>query len=381
MANPVHIPRVNNNDDTVRVVELVCSVGQFVKSGDILASVETDKAVVDVVADCDGHVLKILQQPGAAADVGSILLWLGSSPDETVPEKMLSTPLADGAFRVGRPTAKAQVLLQELDLDATGIPASGERLTVADIEAWLDANGRRASVPAAATPQATEPVPEVAGEMQDLGAEARGMLTTVQWHRDHAAHAYLEMEYDPKPWDDYATAWAQENKLMLSPLMPLLAWRLVELAKTNPRINATIVNDRLYQYRPVNLGFTVQAGPTLYLTVVRNAQEMDTTAFIEAMGGLQRAAMAHKLRAPETSGATLAFSSMARWKVSRHIPILPPYTSLMVAHAAPRDTGKAVLGASYDHRLLSGFDVIQALQTLTKPPTLRQEEAIEPGQK
>ena len=124
-----------------------------------------------------------------------------------------------------------------------------------------------------------------------------------------------------------------------------------------PRINATIVNNRLYQYRPVNLGFTVQAGSTLYLTVVRDAQEMDATRFIEAMGALQRNAMAHKLRASETSGATLSFSSMARWKVSRHIPILSPYTSLMIAHAAPRDTGKAVLGASYDHRLLSGFDV------------------------
>ena len=95
---------------------------------------------------------------------------------------------------------------------------------------------------------------------------------------------------------------------------------------------------------------------------------MDAARFIEAMGTLQRNAMAHKLRATETSGATLSFSSMARWKVSRHIPILSPYTSLMIAHAAPRDTGKAVLGASYDHRLLSGFDVIQVLQALIKPP-------------
>ena len=86
MANPLHVPRVNNNDDTVRVVELLCSEGQFVKSGDILGSVETDKALVDVVADRDGYVLKILQQPGATANVGSVLLWLGTAPDDAVPE-------------------------------------------------------------------------------------------------------------------------------------------------------------------------------------------------------------------------------------------------------------------------------------------------------
>jgi pyruvate/2-oxoglutarate dehydrogenase complex dihydrolipoamide acyltransferase (E2) component len=79
--------------------------------------------------------------------------------------------------------------------------------------------------------------------------------------------------------------------------------------------------------------------------------------------------MAHKLRPEEASGATLAFSSMARWNVSRHIPILPPATSLIVSHAAPRASGNAVImGASYDHRLLSGFDVAQVLQALVQPP-------------
>jgi pyruvate/2-oxoglutarate dehydrogenase complex dihydrolipoamide acyltransferase (E2) component len=101
---------------------------------------------------------------------------------------------------------------------------------------------------------------------------------------------------------------------------------------------------------------------------VRNTQEMDAARFIDALGEVQRHAMAHKLRPDEATGATLSFSSMARWNVSRHMPILPPQTSLMVAHAAPKDSGRAVLGASYDHRLLSGFDVLQVLQALSKPP-------------
>ena len=85
-------------------------------------------------------------------------------------------------------------------------------------------------------------------------------------------------------------------------------------------------------------------------------------------GEVQRHAMAHKLPPSEASGATLSFSSMARWNVSRHIPILPPQTSLIVAHAAPKSAGRAVLGATYDHRLLTGFDVAQVLQALSRPP-------------
>ena len=39
-----------------------------------------------------------------------------------------------------------------------------------------------------------------------------------------------------------------------------------------------------------------------------------------------------------------------------------------IAHSAARGSGKAVLGASYDHRLLSGFDVVQTLQAMAIPP-------------
>ena len=194
------------------------------------------------------------------------------------------------------------------------------------------------------------------------------MLHTVAWHRDRAAAAYLELEYDPKPWEEHAARYATQHKLMLSPLLPLMAFRLAVLGREKPMINATIVDDRRYQYRPVNLGFTVQVGATLYLTVVRDAHDMDAARFIGALGEVQRHAMAHRLPASEASGATLSFSSMARWNVSRHIPILPPYTSLIVAHAAPRSAGGAVLGATYDHRLLTGFDVAQVLQALSRPP-------------
>jgi pyruvate/2-oxoglutarate dehydrogenase complex dihydrolipoamide acyltransferase (E2) component len=421
MPIPVHVPRVNNNDDVVQIVGLTVKPGDFVQRGQVLGSVETDKAVVDVEAEAEGYVLKVLGAVDDKADVGSVLMWIGATADEAVPDVPASSGAATGpgaaagsapgtaagttaASAAGtlaalRPTAKARSLLKELGLTAAHIPASGERVTVADIEAWLVAQGRPAATSVArgaathapsgvgergpagrggfaagsgarargASAAAVEPVPDVAGELHDLSLEGRGMLGTVLWHRDHAAAAYLEFEYDPRPWDERAAAFAKRNKLLMAPLMPLMAHRLVEQTREHPAINATLVEGRRYQYAPVNLGFTVQVGATLYLTVVRDAQAMDALRFINAMGELQRRAMAHKLRPDELSGATISFSSMARWNVSRHMPILPPQTAMIVAHAAPRGSGKAVLGATYDHRLLSGYDVVQVLQALAQP--------------
>lgn len=367
MAVALHAPRVNNNDDIVQVIAFRVGVGDYIEKGDIVLDVETDKAIVEVAAENDGYVLKLMCEVDDKVAVGSVLLWLGESIDEPVPEAVQVTPAA--VTGNARPTAKARALLKELALDAGVVPASGERLTLADVEAYMVAHGiqRRDHAPAVHIPP-RETLPDVPGDLQDLSAEERGMLLTVSWHRDHAAATYLEVEYDPKAWEEHAAAYAAANKLMLSPLLPLLAYRLVQLVKAHPRLNATVVNGKRFQYQPVNLGFTVQVGETLYLTVVRHADTLDTKPFIENLGEVQRHALQRKLTREETSGATIAFSSMARWNVSRHIPILPPYCSLMIAHAAPKGSGRAVLGASYDHRVLSGFDVARLLMELAKPP-------------
>lgn len=367
MASYQTVPCVNINDEFVDVVSIDVKPGQYVNSGDIVATVETDKSMIDVVAEQDGYVLRIDAIEKEKARVGSVLFWLGESADEPIPEQKQESVAPDGISL--QPTAKARALLKKLGLDSAGIPASGDRLSVADIEAWLARSGKSITPAAGATPVARqEQMPAVNGELVALSSEAAGMLHAVSWHRDHAAAGYIEMEYDPKPWEDYAAAYAAEHKLMLSPLLPLMAFRLAQLGRERQAINSTIVNGQRYQYQPVNLGFTVQAGTMLYLTVVRDTQDMDTAQFISALGEIQRHAMGHKLPPQEASGATLSFSSMARWNVSRHIPILPPQTSLIVAHAAPKNAGHAVLAASYDHRVLTGFDVAQVLQALSQPP-------------
>ena len=365
MPNPVYAPRVNNNDDFVKVAQIEVKPGDQVSSGDIIAVVETDKAAVDVEAEVDGFVLKILCEEDQKIAVGSVLLWLGSTADETVPQE----DATQEARKSGMPTAKARALLKQHGLQAEQIPVSGDRLKVKDIETYLET--QNTAVTRNETTQ-RELIPEVPGKIEPLGSEEQGMLNTVRWHRDFAVPGYLEVRYDPQRWDDYAASYAEQHKLLLSPLLSLLAFRFLELVKETAKLNTTIVNEEKYCYQNINLGFTVQAGETLYLTVLREAERYDRAGFLEAFGDIQRRAMGKKLKAEELQGATIAFSSMARWPVSRHIPILPPHCSLMIAHAATSEyadgSQAAVIGASYDHRALSGVDVALLLKRLVEPP-------------
>jgi pyruvate dehydrogenase E2 component (dihydrolipoamide acetyltransferase) len=367
MPRPLHTPRVNNNDDVVRLTRLIVKPGDSVRSGDLVAEVETDKASFTIEADQPGFVLAVLANVNDMIDVGSVLLWLGTTADEKVPEAL--APTRPEIATTG-PTVKAAQLMARYGLKAADVRTSGLRLSAKDVEEHIKARQLLPVDGAARRDEATGGGPAVRGTALALTSEERGMLRTVLWQRQQAVPGYVELQYDTGAWERAAARYQQQERLLLNPLLGLMAYRLVKVAAENPRCNSTIVDEQRFVYDTVNLGFTVQTESTLYLTVIENAAGLECREFVERLGQLQRNAVAHRLRSHEVSGATIAFSSMARWNATRHIPVLPPFTSLIVAHAAGVSDGLGTLGATYDHRVLTGYDALGALKSLSQPEAL-----------
>ena len=368
MVSARYVPRINNNDDEVKILAFEVSKGDRVRAEQVIGQVETDKAVLDVVATQDGYVLGFVGQSEEVVKVGSVMLWLGETPDETIPEVSASEAGSAGQ-RVSQITAKARILLSKHGLKSEAIAPINGRITVEAVEchlALLGVKGQEADSREPGYAKQSDVFPSVKGASVALSRAEKGMALTVAWHREFAVPGYIEIEYDLAPWAEYAKRFQEEKGLLLPPLLPLMAWRLICVAHDTPRLNATFVDNMRYEYDPVNLGFTIQSGESLYLAVVRGADGMNELGFVNALGDTLRRAAGHNLHESEVSGATIGFSSMERWKVTRHMPILPPHTALMVAHAAGRD-GKAVLGASYDHRVLNGGQVVAALKKLSSP--------------
>ncbi len=355
MATPIRTPRVNSNEDSVKLIEILVDIGSAVRAGDPIIDVETAKATYTVESDADGYLIAVNGQEGEMIAVGAVLAWIGATPTETVPVEAAESSAGEEA---GGPTAKALLLLRQYRLEASAVPHAGPRLTADDVKQYLaqrDTGGARPAAPA------------IPGTVKAFGPEQRAMLRTVTWHRDEAVAAYIEVAYDPAPWKAYAAAFQKEQGLLMDPLLALMSRRLAQLAQMTPLLNATVAADGAFLYERVNLGFTVQADATLYLVVVKDAARISELDFVRELGGLQRTALKHRLRPEQTTEATVSFSSMARWNVTRHVPVLPPQTALIVAHTAAIN-GTANLGATYDHRLLTGFDVVQALRELSRPP-------------
>ena len=129
MAIAIYVPRINNNDDEVKVLAFDVGVGDKLQSGQIVGQVETDKAVLDVTAPSEGYVLGFVAKAEEVVRVGSVMLWLGESKDEAIPE-IQDAVIGQSASRVSQVTAKARILLEENGLQADLIPQLDGRVTV-----------------------------------------------------------------------------------------------------------------------------------------------------------------------------------------------------------------------------------------------------------
>lgn len=160
---PVHLPQSAPNDVTATIAEWSKPAGQSVRKGEVLGSAETTKSVFDLEAPASG-VFWPLAAAGAETAVGSVIAALGvegstqgeaqawlveynrrmveessNSGDNTTPGKTLPPRTW---------TLKAELLAQRHNINLSEVPSRGERITEAEVQAFLsarDAAGQAAS--------------------------------------------------------------------------------------------------------------------------------------------------------------------------------------------------------------------------------------------
>ena len=111
MAIEVTMPRLSDTMEQGTVVKWNVKPGDKVKSGDVIADIETDKATMELQSYDDGVVAKLAVPEGQSVKVGSVILVLGA-PGESVaqstvaaPEKAPAAKQAEGGSNLGTATA------------------------------------------------------------------------------------------------------------------------------------------------------------------------------------------------------------------------------------------------------------------------------------
>ncbi len=127
--------------ETGRVVEWHIAEGNKIEEGELLVSIETDKAVADIESPVSGVLLRIVGQVDGVYDVGATLAWIGEEgeavPDE--PAEQAQAPAAKQAAE-SRATPVALRLAQRHGVDAEALQGTGPggRVTKEDVQRAID---------------------------------------------------------------------------------------------------------------------------------------------------------------------------------------------------------------------------------------------------
>lgn len=371
MSQPITMPALSDTMSNGRLVKWIKKPGDAISKGDVIAEVETDKAVMDVEAFQDGYLSGPLAEEGTEAPVGQIIGYIADNANEirSVDRSAVvaSPPRANGGDRPEpRPAESAPVSAVLAASMAAARPSSARR----PIPAF-------GSLRSGARSSTMEPPPEAAAPQtlaanQALAAIEAGppyRLERASSLREAVARNMIASAATPSfrvtaqlPLDSLVKA-ANERQQSLT-LLLARACALTIIA--HPLFNAAYTPDGLARRDRVDIAIAVDTGDGLITPVLRDAAGKPFARLAQDWSGLREKVKTRRLVPADYSGATFYLSNLGATSVVYAFDsVVPAGVAAILSVAASRPKG-ALCTLACDHRVVFGGDAARFLDTLAQ---------------
>ena len=412
MAYEILMPKLGLTMTEGTVEEWKFREGDYVKKGDALFSVSTDKLTNDVESEAEGVLLKILLPAGETAPCKAVVGYLGqegesvpggTKPDEgTAAPQTETAPAAKPAYerRSGEPviaSPAAKKLAREKHIELSLVEGTGPkgRITLEDVENFLKAEAEK--LPVKTSPTAAKLAAELGVDTTTLGVEGRVMKADVlaaaepagvgcvpegnelppvrvnSLRRSIAANMLNSWHTSPRvvytmPVDCTAMkalraqlkargAAVSYNHI----IMKVAAKALTEF----PDMNARFADNSLIRYRHVNMGLAVAKNDGLIVPNVKQCEEKSLSEIAQATERLIEAVRSGSITMEDITGGTFTITNLGNYGVTYFSPIINQPELAILGVCAMADTpvvrdGEVVirpmmnLCLSADHRVIDG---------------------------
>jgi pyruvate dehydrogenase E2 component (dihydrolipoamide acetyltransferase) len=412
------LPDLGEGLEEAELVEWCVHVGQHVEENDVLAKMETAKALVDVPSPREGIIAVLHGQPGEAIKVGSPLVTYRNS-DNPVQESNTPVPeeredagsvvgqLQDavGVGGNGKPLAAPAVrrLARDRGVDLEHVTGTGiaGRITASDVESA--AKGKQPVGPVAENKVPASPINSAAPDQEaplqpaspSRNASARhdpdddstrtpfrGIRRTIAEHLrhsvSHAVHFTVMDEADVTALDNLRRKLvsASNEKITLLPFVASAVCRVLagRSGEKFRRLNSTVDDDRneIVQHKSVHLGIATDTDSGLMVPVIRQAQRLGVLEISRLITQLAEAARDRSIPPQQLLGSTFTISNFGSIAGRFGTPIINYPEAAILAVGRARDgvvvrggmlgVGKLLpLSLSADHRVIDGATAATAL--------------------
>jgi pyruvate dehydrogenase E2 component (dihydrolipoamide acetyltransferase) len=424
MPSYIEMPKLSDTMTEGTLVKWRKHPGDKIEIGDILADIETDKAVMEMEAFDEGILVEVVVQEGGKAQIGQRLAVLGKPGDkvtpntastpgtaapagsstespltaaekakkDTPPAKASSVAAAQaapqpapqatvpGARVKASPLAKKIADSKGVDIASVRGSGPGGRIIARDVETATPSNAT-ATGTAAGKPvlPSTAPVAVQGDKRIPLTGMRKVIAERLLTSKTQIPHFYLNIEVDVA---EMMKLRAQLNALGEKAGQPKLTVNdfvlkgAVMAAVKVPRVNASFAGDAIVEYGNINMAVAVAIEEGLVTPVIREAQRKSIREISDTMRDLAGRARNKKLKPEEYQGGTITLSNLGSSGIESFSAIINPPQAMILSIGAVvkkpvvNDQDEIVVGQrmavglSGDHRVVDGAVGAQYLAEL-----------------
>jgi 2-oxoisovalerate dehydrogenase E2 component (dihydrolipoyl transacylase) len=392
------LPDLGEGTVESEIAEWFISVGDQFNEEDVVGTMMTDKAAVELSSPVSGKVIKLAGEPGDVIAVGAPLVVFetdaaaAEEPAPAKPEPETASASAAASVETEPAPGPEEATLdrkrvmsspairrraKELGVDLSNVPGSGPggRITRTDFDQFVKrqaAAGTRPRVPAAPAPTAPTTEVKVIG-LRRIIAERMS-----EAKREIPHFAYVE-EIDITELEAlrlHLNSKRSESTGRLT-LLPFLGLALIRALRDFPQCNTTYDKTRniLLRHGAVHLGIATQTPDGLKVPVVRNAHALSMDDLASEIRRVSQAAKDSSAKKEELSGSTITVTSLGKLGGIVSTPVInqPEVAIIGVNRAVERPAvvnGQVAvrlmmnLSSSFDHRFVDGYDAAAMIQSI-----------------
>ena len=407
----ITMPRLSDTMTEGKVAKWHKKVGDTVKEGDILAEIETDKAVQDFESEFNGTLLYVGTEEGGANPVDSVLAIIGpegtnisgiisgggkkdSTPKTEVSEQKSSNteaPKADQNENIAVSASSservaisplAKKMAEDKGIDVNILKGSGEngRIVKKDIEGFTPALNESVSNEPKSSTVAAVSAPVAMNFVQGQDSETpnsqvRNIIAKrLSESKFTAPHYYLIVEIN---MDKAIEARKEINSLPDTKISfnDMVIKATAMALRKHPQVNSTWNADKIIHHGNINVGVAVAIPDGLVVPVLKNADQMNYNQISAGVKDMAGRAKSKGLKANEMEGSTFSVSNLGMFGIETFTSIINQPNSAILSVGAIIEKpivkdGQIVVGNTMklslacDHRVVDGATGAQFLQTL-----------------
>lgn len=408
MAAEVRVPTTGNAGEDAVVLDIYIKVGDQVTTGQLLATLETAKAAVEIESTANGQVLAINAKAGDEVSEHSVLVVIGeagetvsvptdaapsaakasqnqssavesaapSSIPNSVPNSVATDPAGHSRVDVERISPRARILAERNAINLAGANGTGPlgRILVNDVKAiMLVGNANALQIPTTAAPAKAVQLNDEFEIVPVRGARkvtAERMTASLQ----NTAQLTLTRYADATVLLGFLKRLREQNDEIGAPKVSVNDAVLFAASRAvlkHPAANSHFDFAGTKQFKHVHLGFAVDTGSALLVPVIRFADTLNLSSIASNAKQLIEKAKSGKLTGEEMSNGTFTVTNLGGLGVHWFTPVLNTPQSCILGIGATHQTHESApklmpLSLTFDHRAIDGAAAATLLADIAK---------------